>query len=360
MWEAIQWISSTLTFAAFLTAITAFSHWLRVRRIEHLIRFAPEDQRASLIEQTLENYHFATANLTKDQRYELVSSQLNYRATRLRIVSAVVVAVAALLAAIAGYAILNGSVALAQRRADNSRLLFYEKFFQLYTCAADSDRATYFHELRAMGNKQFPGLICDGLKCDGGSLIEGSLDSALLPRVAFSSILMDTVDLRDSVLTESHFDRVSLQRANLSGSDLYRTVFNDVNASDANFSSANCRETTFNHCKLLKADFTGADLTLADFRDTDVTGEQLTKAWSIRGARGIASETRSQIRQENPNAVESDGMRFVLDHLQQAKTPHKDIVAGKYWGRCTWFGGLILWPSSVLRLLNNLVRLVPV
>jgi hypothetical protein len=107
MWNAILYVSSGITLAAFIIAVAAWVYRLKLLEKGTLIRTAPEKDRSGLVERALEVFHVETAALTKQQRYELAIEQIRAKASRYRIAAIVVVIVAVSAAAIASFAILR-------------------------------------------------------------------------------------------------------------------------------------------------------------------------------------------------------------------------------------------------------------
>jgi len=105
MWEAIGYVSSGLTLAAFLAAAAVTILRRQLVHKEKLITSAPENERASLVESALNSYSIETKNLTKQQRYELLLEQIKQRERRFKITAFVIIISAVLFTALAAYAI---------------------------------------------------------------------------------------------------------------------------------------------------------------------------------------------------------------------------------------------------------------
>ena len=105
MWEAIAYVSSGLTLAAFLAAVVAWVYKHQSEEKERLLRAAPQSQRAKLVEQALESFHVDTSSLTKAQQYNLAVQQIQARAQRFRWTAIVVVILVLIAATVAVYAI---------------------------------------------------------------------------------------------------------------------------------------------------------------------------------------------------------------------------------------------------------------
>lgn len=104
MWEAIAYVSSGFTLAAFLAAVVAWSFKAKVDERERLIRTAKPEERADLVRNTLEFFHVDATKLTKDLQYKVVLEQIHARSQRFRMVSVVICFLAAIAAVVAIYA----------------------------------------------------------------------------------------------------------------------------------------------------------------------------------------------------------------------------------------------------------------
>jgi hypothetical protein len=97
MWEAITYVTSGVTLAAFLAASAAWVYRNKLLQQERLIRTALESDRAALVSRALEFFAINTEKLTREQQFELALKQIHARASRFRI-TAIVVTIIALLA----------------------------------------------------------------------------------------------------------------------------------------------------------------------------------------------------------------------------------------------------------------------
>src|SRR5450759_529274 len=104
-WEAIKYVGSGLTLAAFIVAAIAWILKSKSEERERLIDLAKEDERAELVRDALEFFRVDTAGLTKAQQYQLALEQIRGRSQRFKIVAVVVCIVAVLGTAIAIYAL---------------------------------------------------------------------------------------------------------------------------------------------------------------------------------------------------------------------------------------------------------------
>src|SRR6266496_5531143 len=107
MWQAIQYVGSGFTLAAFVVAVIAWVVKSRSEARERLIGSARETERAELVRDALEFFRVDTTGLTKAQQYQLALEQIRQRAQRFRIVAMVVCTIAVLGAGVAIYAILR-------------------------------------------------------------------------------------------------------------------------------------------------------------------------------------------------------------------------------------------------------------
>jgi len=105
MWEAIAYVSSGVTLAAFLGAVAAWIYSKKSEEKARLIETAPESERAQLVQSALEFFHVDTGALTREQRYQLAITQITARADRSRASTMVVIIIAILAAAVTAYAI---------------------------------------------------------------------------------------------------------------------------------------------------------------------------------------------------------------------------------------------------------------
>ncbi|HTL18729.1 MAG TPA: HEAT repeat domain-containing protein [Patescibacteria group bacterium] len=119
-WEAIKYVGSGLTLAAFIVAAIA---WLLKSKSEErgqLIHLAKEEDRADLVRDALEFFRIDTSGLTKAQQYQLALEQIRARAQRFKTVAVIVCVVDLLGAVIAVYALnrpSNGGVESDKKKA---------------------------------------------------------------------------------------------------------------------------------------------------------------------------------------------------------------------------------------------------
>lgn len=86
MWQAISYITSGLTLAAFIIACGAAAYRRNILHKERQIEAAPSAQRARLVEAELAHFSVDTSNLTRDQQYAIAMAQIQGRAQQFRLV----------------------------------------------------------------------------------------------------------------------------------------------------------------------------------------------------------------------------------------------------------------------------------
>jgi hypothetical protein len=106
MWEAIKYVTSGITLAAFVVAVAAWLYRSKILEREKLIRSASEEERPQLVERTLEIWHVETSGLTREQKYNLVLEQIRRKAERFKTIARVIFGIAALIAVVVVLAIL--------------------------------------------------------------------------------------------------------------------------------------------------------------------------------------------------------------------------------------------------------------
>jgi hypothetical protein len=100
MWRAIQYVGTPLTLIAFVAAIVAFVYRSVLKARIDAIRSAPAKERAGLIEKTLETYSIKDDNLTREQKFGLMSMVLENRIRRLKIIALTSITAAFIAAAV--------------------------------------------------------------------------------------------------------------------------------------------------------------------------------------------------------------------------------------------------------------------
>jgi hypothetical protein len=150
MWDAITYVTSGVTLAAFLAAVAAWVYRNKLLEQERLIRAAPETERAGLVARTLEFFDVDPAKLTRDQQFQLALTQIHQRASRFRI-TAIVVMMIALLAAGVAVAAIYQSQATDDKRSQSSQ----EQPSDLSVSGDHPDRVLPLdgHPVRAQGSR---------------------------------------------------------------------------------------------------------------------------------------------------------------------------------------------------------------
>ena len=114
MWDAIAYVTSGFTLAAFLAAVAAWVYRIALLRQERLIQTAEESDRANLVAQALEFFPIETKKLPPEKQFELALEQIRAKASRFRTTAIVVTVVALLAASVALYAIYRGQMSAKQ------------------------------------------------------------------------------------------------------------------------------------------------------------------------------------------------------------------------------------------------------
>jgi len=90
MWNAIPYVTSGITLVAFIAAIAAWTYKSKLDERQRLIRTAPEGDRGPLVRNALEFLNVDTAELTKQQQYNIALEQIHARAQRFKITAALI------------------------------------------------------------------------------------------------------------------------------------------------------------------------------------------------------------------------------------------------------------------------------
>jgi hypothetical protein len=109
VWQAIAYVSSGVSLAAFLAAAIAWVLKAKSEERERLIRTASESDRAPLVRDALEFFHVDAAGLTKQQQFQVALEQIRARGQRFRLIAAVICFLALLAAGLATLAIARPS-----------------------------------------------------------------------------------------------------------------------------------------------------------------------------------------------------------------------------------------------------------
>ena len=98
LFDSIKYVTSGITLIAFIVATIAWAYRARLNAQKQTIELAKPDDRAALVERTLEFFTVDTEGLTNKQKYELALKQVEARATRF-LISAVLALLATIVAA---------------------------------------------------------------------------------------------------------------------------------------------------------------------------------------------------------------------------------------------------------------------
>jgi hypothetical protein len=107
LWNALQYVGSGLSLAAFVAAAVVFAYRGHLKRRAEIIKSAPEKERLEAIATTAEFFRVDTARLSRVQQEHIVLAQIHARARRDLLVTGVLLTLAVLLGAIAILAIAN-------------------------------------------------------------------------------------------------------------------------------------------------------------------------------------------------------------------------------------------------------------
>jgi tetratricopeptide (TPR) repeat protein len=121
MWKAIAYVSSGVTLIAFISAVVAWVYRNQILKTERIIRLAPEDARAGLVERALEFFSVDTSGLTRKQKYDLAIKQIHARAARFRTTATVVVIITFLAAGVTTFAIWRETVRAVSPQKDDDK-----------------------------------------------------------------------------------------------------------------------------------------------------------------------------------------------------------------------------------------------
>lgn len=105
MWEAIAYVSSGFTLAAFVTAVIA---WVLKEKSEEkgrLISAADNEVKAKLVRDALEFFHVEIGNLTKEQQFKIALEQIRNRANRFKTIAILIGFLAIVAASLSAYSI---------------------------------------------------------------------------------------------------------------------------------------------------------------------------------------------------------------------------------------------------------------
>ena len=103
--DVVPQIGTGLALAAFVAALATKLLRRKLIERENLIRSAPEDSRARLVEQALEWFNVDTSTLNQDQRFTLAMRQIQGRERRLAAITRAVLVIALASGLLAAFAI---------------------------------------------------------------------------------------------------------------------------------------------------------------------------------------------------------------------------------------------------------------
>lgn len=104
IWNAVPAITSGLTLLSFITAVGAWVYRLKLSHDRELIESAPKSRREAVISAYLGRFDVDTANLTKQQQYDVVVRQIDGQARRFKWVVASSLVIALLFTIMAFFA----------------------------------------------------------------------------------------------------------------------------------------------------------------------------------------------------------------------------------------------------------------
>ncbi len=105
MWEAIAYVSSGFTLAAFVTAAAV---WILKGKSEEkgrLISLADNESKVKLVQNALEFFHVEIGNLTKEQQFIVAMEQIRNRADKLKTIALLIGFLSIIAASLSAYAI---------------------------------------------------------------------------------------------------------------------------------------------------------------------------------------------------------------------------------------------------------------
>ncbi len=105
MWDAIAYVSSGLTLAAFLAAAATWILKAKSDEKVKLIGSATDNNRAKLVQDAMEFFYVDTTKLTKDQQYNIALEQILSRANRYKQITVLIGILAIIAATLSAYAL---------------------------------------------------------------------------------------------------------------------------------------------------------------------------------------------------------------------------------------------------------------
>jgi hypothetical protein len=119
MWNVIGNISSVITLVAFLGALIVSVYRRRAHQLEVMVKSIPRERREALVESMLDRVSVNTTALSREQKYDLAVRVIEGRSRRFRILTVAIIVIAALAAALTGFAFWNDKV-VDQRKPPDS------------------------------------------------------------------------------------------------------------------------------------------------------------------------------------------------------------------------------------------------
>jgi len=110
MWEAIAYVSSGLTLAAFVAAVAAWILKGKSEEKANLISLADSAAKVRLVQDALEFFHVDTKFLSPKQQLEVALEQISNRAERFRIIAFLIGFLAVVAASLSAYAISQNNI----------------------------------------------------------------------------------------------------------------------------------------------------------------------------------------------------------------------------------------------------------
>lgn len=105
MWEAIAYVSSGFTLAAFIVAVIAWIGRTKIKERENLIGLAGVDDRKELVQSALEYFHVEIGNLSREAQFRIALEQIRARSRRFTIIALLIGFLAILAAIYSAYAV---------------------------------------------------------------------------------------------------------------------------------------------------------------------------------------------------------------------------------------------------------------
>lgn len=147
-------------------------------------------------------------------------------------------------------------------------------------------------------------------------LPEADLSKAFLGGTNLQKANLDRANLEQSVMIGSNLNEASLRKANFSNTDLtgaelinanlkssflQGALLREANLTNANLQKADLSSTDFSGATLIGANFERACLENANFEDAiGISVDQLSKAFSLKGCKGLTKDTESELRNKYP------------------------------------------------------------